>query len=297
MSPTRTLDKDLIIDESMRNSKKLIERVRVLLTYIKVVTGRGLTFDRLREYSVSDEARMIDWNSLSRTNKLYSKVYKEERNLDVVFMVDISESMTLGTTKLTKNEYTAILTTTLASTAIEAGDKVGLVTYSDSIKEMIEPEYKDSVPFKLADKLSEPEQYGGKTMWENVSDKILQKFDQDTFIFIISDFIGESPALYDFMATANEQFRGVFTIMVRDPRDSYLPEDIGKIRVIDPDTGNVDMVDVDEIREEYNRRAMEQELKIKKRAESTGGDFFKAYTDKNFVDQLAKYLKRREQWK
>lgn len=297
MSHTRALDKDLIIDEAMRNSKKLIQRVRILLTYYKVVTGRGLTFDRLREYSISDEARLIDWNSLARTNNLYSKVYKEERNLDVVFMIDISESMTLGTTRLTKNEYAAIMATTLARTSIEAGDKVGMVTYSDTIKELMEPEYQESVPFKIADMLSDPEQYEGRVDWGNISDTVLERFNKDTFLFIISDFIEESPALYDMMVSANAQFRGVFTIMCRDPRDSYLPEGVGKIRVSDPATGKVEMVDVDEIREEYNRRAKEQEIKIKKRVESTGGDFFKTYTDKNFVDEFAKYLRRRELWK
>ncbi|MEF8880305.1 MAG: DUF58 domain-containing protein, partial [Candidatus Nanohaloarchaea archaeon] len=108
-----TLDEHQVIEEAMAKSQRLVEQLRFLLNYQDLVTGKGMEFERLRPYVAGDEASQIDWNALARTGDLYTQIYKEERMLDVLIIVDVSDSMTVGTTEILKNEYAAIVATAL----------------------------------------------------------------------------------------------------------------------------------------------------------------------------------------
>lgn len=291
----RVLEPDEVIDRALQDSQRLEEQMRLLLVYKEIVTGKGLEFERLRQYVPGDEARMIDWNSLARTNKLYTKIFKEERMLDVVFAVDTTMSMGAGATELLKTDYSSIVTVSLARTVLKAGDKAGLVTFSDSIGEVIEPSYEDEIPYEIAERLSETGVSGEKADWQALRDQIIENFGQDTFVFVISDFVDENKEMYEFLEICNQKFRGVFTLMIRDPLDSELPEGVGKAYLSSPGTGDTQLVDVDEMRGKYNERAAEQESRIERRVESTGGYFFKLQTDEDFVEKLATSLDRRQE--
>lgn len=293
MTRVSTLEPKEVVEEALRNSKRLVDDLRALLVYQEIVTGKGMEFERLREYVPGDEAKMIDWNSVARTGDLYTKIYKEERMLDVIFLVDLSESMTIGTTEIVKNEYASILTTSLARTALDAGDEVGLIGFSDDRKVTLEPTLSDEVPYRIAEALSDEEIYGSRADWGNMKTSVLNSFDEDTFVFVVSDFVHENEEMYDFLMKCNERFRGVFSIMVRDPLDSKLPEGVGKAYISDPETGEIDLVDVDEIRDEYNEKTRKKEAKIQRKIEGSGGNFFKTHTDDNFVHKFAKFLDQR----
>jgi uncharacterized protein (DUF58 family) len=298
MTGVSTLEPKMVVEEALKNSKRLVQQLRILLVYQQIVTGKGLEFERLREYVPGDEAKMIDWNSLARTGDLYTKIFKEERMLDVVFVVDLSKSMTIGTTEVVKNEYASIVATSLARTALDAGDKVGLIGFSEGRKATIEPSLSDEIPFQFARTLSDEDIYGGEADWGSVKESVMSSFGSDTFVFVISDFVNENDQMYDFLMQCNDKFRGVFSIMVRDPLDSHLPEGVGKAYISDPETGELDLVDVDDIRDEYNERAAEKEAKIQRKIESTGGHFFKIHTRDDFVEKFAKFLDQRSKsWK
>lgn len=293
MTSVSTLEPKEVVDEALKNSQRLVNDLRSLLVYQEIVTGKGMEFERLREYVPGDEAKMIDWNSVARTGDLYTKIYKEERMLDVIFLVDLSKSMTIGTTEILKNEYASILTTTLAKTALDAGDKVGLVGFSDERKVTLEPTLSDEVPYQIAESLSEEEIYEDEADWDEVKTSILNSFGSDTFVFVISDFVHETDGMYDFLLNCNERFKGVFAVMVRDPLDSHLPEGVGKTYLSNPETGEIDLVNLNDVRDDYNKKAREQEARIQRKIESTGGHFFKIHTDEEFVAKFAKFLDRR----
>lgn len=298
MTEVSTLEPERIVEEALRNSKRLVEQLRVLLVYQEIVTGKGLEFERLREYVPGDEAKMIDWNSVARTGDLYTKIFKEERMLDVVFIVDLSKSMTIGTTEITKNEYASIVATSLARTALDAGDQVGLIGFSDERKVTLEPSLSDEIPYQFAEALSEEKIYGETAEWSELITSMMSSFDEETFVFVISDFVHETDAMYDFLLQCNNKFRGVFSIMVRDPLDSKLPEGVGKAYISDPETGEIDLVDIDEVRDDYNKKARDKEARIQRKTESTGGYFFKTHTDQDFVEKFAKFLDQRSKsWK
>ncbi|MEM5825972.1 MAG: DUF58 domain-containing protein [Candidatus Aenigmatarchaeota archaeon] len=287
-----TLSFKEIIREASINAWKLIEHLRAHLIFYKIITGRGLDFDRLREYQPSDEARYIDWNSFARTNKLFVKIFKEERLRDAFFMLDVSNTMIFGTTKYAKNEYSSILLTTLAYTCNMINDRVSLICFSDKIKAFVPPTLGIDAILQIALTLSKKETYGGVKNWNSLY-QIFNIAKEDSYIFLISDFINYNEILKEFIMRCSSNFLKIFLIMVRDPLDSELPEGIGYIYLRDPDTGEISLVNVDKIREEYNKKAKKEEEEVEMIARSYG-EFIKVYPNEDFLNKLARFFKERE---
>lgn len=282
---------------SVINVWKLVELLKFQFIYYKVITSRGIEFDRLREYTESDDARFIDWNSYARTGKPHVKVFKEERKLDIVYVLDVSSTMTLGTTALVKNEYASILLTTLALVSHTLGDRVCFIAFADRIKVFVDPSPTVDTVLQIAKILCDKNLYGGEKKWEVITHPILETFGPDSFFFIISDFIGEKQALYDFVLKASNRFEGVAGIMVRDPFDSYIPEGIGKIYIQDPSTGEITLVDADKIRNEFNARVKEEEKEIREKFTEAGALFAKVHTTQGDMVKLILDLFGERLWK
>ena len=107
--------------------------------YHSVFKGRGMEFEEVREYQVGDEIRSIDWNVTARTGEPYVKLFVEERELTVMFLVDLSASGAFGSTRQIKNEVAAELCALLAFSAIKNNDKVGLIVFTDQVEMFIPP--------------------------------------------------------------------------------------------------------------------------------------------------------------
>jgi len=293
-----TLNFERIIKESSIKVWKLVDMFKFHMFFYKIITGKGLEFDRLREYVPGDDAKLIDWNSYARTTKLFVKVFKEERLLDAIFVVDVSNTMLFGTTELAKNEYTSILSTTLAYTSNLIGDRVGLICFSDGIKKTIEPSLGIDSVLQVAKTLSKKETYGGVKNWEKVAKTVLESFSSESYLFIISDFINSDNYTFDFISKSASKFKKTLVIMVRDPLDSFIPKGIGYIYLSDPDTGEVSLVNADKVRDEYNRKAAKEEKEIEKETKASGSDFIKVHTNEDFTLSLVRFLKGKmvEEW-
>ncbi len=285
---------DDLLKRSVLNVWKLVDLLKIHLIYYKIITGKGLEFDRLREYVEGDDAHMIDWNSLARTTKPFVKVFKEERLLDVVFIVDVSNTMLIGTTELIKNEYASVVAATLGYTAHLIGDKVGLICFSDNIKAMLEPSMGIESVLTMVRLLTQKENYGGGKNWSVLPKTVLETFGRDTFMFVISDFIGYNSMVSDFIRKSANQFKGVVAIMLRDPIDSFIPKGIGYIYMTDPLTGEISLVNADKIRDEYNRITKQEEKRIEEDIIASGADFLKIHTDESFVNAMIRFLRRKE---
>ncbi len=289
-----TLPIKTLVKETVTRVQRLIETFRLDLIYYQIITGKGLEFDRLREYVEGDEATSIDWNSLARTTKPYVKVFKEERMLDVVVVLDVSNTMLFGTTDYTKNEYASIIASVIGFASQAAGDKIGLIMFSDKVKASLEPSLSMDNFYIMTRMLSDKRNYGGVRDWESIKDIILKSFGPDTYVFFISDFIGADKRLFTLLEDMRVKFRGVFNIMVRDPLDSYLPKGVGYMYMSDPNTGEVALVNVDKIRDEYNRKAREEEEYVKNKSRAIDAEFMKIHTNEEFVRPFIAYLKSRE---
>ncbi len=292
------LDFNTLLNLSAHQVSKLTDILKFHLIFHKIITGKGLEFDRLREYIPGDDAKLIDWNSFARTTRLFVKVFKEERLLDSIFLVDVSNTMLFGTTEYAKNEYASIITSTLAMAANLIGDKNGLICFSNEIKVVIEPKMGIESVLEIIKTLSNRKTYGGLKSWNSFSSVVMENLSPESYIFLISDFIGANEDLYDFISKASAYFKAITLIMVRDPLDSFIPKDIGYIYLSDPETGEVSLVNADKIREEYNKLAQKEEKEVEQKAQQQGAYFLKIHTNKDFVDEMAKFLmKRMKEWR
>lgn len=292
-----TLEFSDLWKKSIINVWKLVELLRFQFIYYKVITGKGIEFDRLREYTEEDDAKFIDWNSYARSGKPHVKIFKEERMLDIVYIVDLSTTMTLGTTEIVKNEYASILTTTLALVSHTLGDRVCMIGFSDEIKVFIDPSTTIDTVLQIAKVLTDKNIYGGNKRWGVITHAVLETFGPDSFIFILSDFIGPKQELYDFVMKASNKFEGVAGIMIRDPLDSYIPEGIGKIYIQDPSSGEIALVDADKIRKEFNENAKKEEQEINNKFISSGALFTKVYTTEKDIVKVILNLFGERIWK
>lgn len=292
------LDFNTLLHKSTSYVSKLTDILKFHLIFHKIITGKGLEFDRLREYVPGDDAKLIDWNSFARTTKVFVKVFKEERLLDAIFMVDVSNTMLFGTTEYAKNEYSSIIASTLSMASNLIGDKNGLICFSNEVKAVVEPKMGIDSVLEIVKVLSDKRTYGGIKSWDAISSVAMENLSPESYIFLISDFIGADERLYDFISKATSYFRAVTLIMVRDPLDSYIPKDIGYVYLADPETGEISLVNTDKIRDEYNRLAQKEEKEVETQASRYGAYFIKIHTNKDFVDEIAKFLtKRLKEWR
>lgn len=266
-----------LLRESITTAIKLIEYFKLNLIWYQLVSGKGLEFDKLREYIVGDDVRRIDWKILARTKKLYIRAYKEERQFDIVFVFDVSDSMLLGTQRWTKNQYAAVAIGALAFAALEAGDNIGLVMASDRVNLVFEPQ-NDYAPFM--DLLARKENYGGRRKWKRITDNLIGTFSEQSIIFIFSDFIDTNPQL--FLPELAHSFAKVYGIMVRDPIDDALPEGVGHMYLTDAHGKKLSLTNLDKVREEYAVLAKKQVDACREQFHAYDQLFFKVNTGEEF---------------
>ncbi|MCD4740197.1 DUF58 domain-containing protein [archaeon] len=273
------------------DARTLIDIFGLKMIYLMLLTGKGLEFDRLREYTASEDATSIDWNATARMAKPYIKVFDEERMLDVILAVDVSNTMLLGTTEMVKTQYAALVAGVMAFVGVNSGDKVGLLLFSDKVTAFVEPSSTMDDYYTKIKIITDKKHYGGKKNWSCVPKAVLSSFGPDTVLFIISDFIGMGNKEFaGDLSKFTTKFKKVFGIMVRDPRDSYLPEGVGSVYLADPNTGEVNLVNVDSIREKYAEAALKEEMAVQKAFQNTGQEFFKIYTNEDFITAFTNYF-------
>ncbi len=273
------------------NTGKLTRVIKLKFVYLQLITGKGLEFEKLREYTPQDDARFIDWKATARIGKPFVKVFREERMLDVIFVVDVSNTMLLGTTHYLKNEYASIFVGIVGNAALEAGDLVGLLLFSDKEKLFSGPTGSADEFYGMLKALTEPKYYGGAKNFGSLP-RLLLGLRDESAVFLVSDFIGTyGDAIFrELVEEICNKFNRVFGVMIRDPVDSKLPKGVGSIYLADPVTGELRVVNVDKIRKEYELKAKREESWVEKVFKNSGGEFFKAYTNEDFTDMFVRYL-------
>ena len=275
--------------------KKLVELFALILKYKILFKGTGLDFAGLKEYVPGeDDAKRIDWVASLRTQKLFVRQYEEERDLDVFILLDTSASMLFGTQKYLKSEYASILAGCLGFAAIETGDNLGFATFNANVSNFLEPSQDISQYYQMLSFMVNPKNWGNECNLEGALKFVLENLRERTVLFIISDFIGIGSKWKDSLKMASAKFDRVIGIMVRDLRDTYLPQGVGYMRVRDPFTGKVKTVNVDKIRKKYEELAKKQEIEIEREFLASKAGFVKMYTHQPFVEPLIKYLQMSE---
>lgn len=290
----RYLNVDLpkVIKEFEIAMRKMVA-TRIIGHYRSVFRGKGLEFDAYRDYLPNiDDAQRIDWKASMRANELLVKEYIEERDLQILFVVDVSNSMVFGSTAKLKNEYALEMVASLADLILSSGDRVGFVLFNDKIIKLRMPAKGQKQFFMLTRILLDPDIYGGNYDLGKILKILTTSLTPEiTAIILVSDFIGQRDWGMN-LKRLNKKIETI-GIMICDPRDRTLPSDSQQIVVADPYSNKTELIDSSLIKERYERYARQQEEEIRRFFSEAGCDFLKLSTDKSFIVPLATFFKMR----
>lgn len=253
--------------------------------YHSAFKGRGMMFSEVREYQYGDDIRDIDWNVTARHNKPYVKVFEEERELTVMLLVDVSGSRLFGAVGEEKREMIAEIAATLAFSAIQNNDKIGVIFFSDKIEKFIPPKKgRKHILFIIRELLDfTPESRGTDIgmVLRYFSDALKKR----CTTFLISDFIDEKD-YYKALSIASNK-HDVYGVQVYDKRDAQLP-DVGLMRVADLETGTEQWVNTSSkrVRNDYSRWWYERQQNMSDTLKRCRVGSVSVATDEDFVSAL-----------
>ncbi|VVB52466.1 Uncharacterised protein [uncultured archaeon] len=286
---------DDLTKEIDTNVNRIIDVFRFILKYQMLFRGGGIEFAGLRHYVLGeDDAKRIDWRASLRAKELMVRDYEEERDLDVVILLDSSASMLLGTTGKLKSEYAAIVAGVLVYAGIETGDNVGFIMFNDKIVASVDPSKDIANYYVILKMLVDPRNWGGGANLEEALKRSMSTIGEKSVLFLISDFIGVGDEWNNSVKMAAAKFSEVFGIMILDERDDKIPPGIGVMRLKDPFSGEVSTINMDAARKKYMQLAQAKEEKTFATFHEAHSRFVKVYSHENFVEPLVKYLEMEE---
>lgn len=256
--------------------------------YHSAFKGKGMSFREVREYYAGDDIRFIDWNVSARFNHPFSKVFEEERELTVMLLIDISASSLIGTIGNSKKNMATEIAAVLAFAAVNNGDKVGAILYSNKIEQFIPPKKGKQHALFIIRALLGKESEGRGTELK----KALQYFSninrQKSIAFIISDFLdaGYEDALR--IAGSRHDLVG---LKLYDRLDQHLPN-LGLVQVADLETGSHTWVDSGNkgVRSAYEQQFFKQTDAAIQAFKKANSDLLHLRTDEDYVKVLRQFF-------
>jgi len=260
--------------------------------YHSVFKGRGMEFDEVREYVPGDEIRSIDWNVTARTGRPHVKRYVEERELTILFVVDLSASGAFGTRERLKNEVAAEICALLAFSAIKNNDKVGLIVFTDAIELYIPPKKGLSHVLRLIRDVLGFRPRGRRTDIGQALDFLGRVSHRRAVVFVVSDFQAEG---YEKRLRIAAKRHDLIAIPVADPREITLPK-AGLIELEDAETGERLLVDSSSpaVRSEYERLGRERLSRLRQMFRLMSVDHIQVVTGEDYVRDLVAFFRARE---
>ncbi|MBR6170691.1 MAG: DUF58 domain-containing protein [Bacteroidaceae bacterium] len=260
--------------------------------YHSAFKGRGMAFSEVREYQYGDDIRDIEWNVTARFNKPYVKVFEEERELTVMLLIDVSGSLDFGTQKQTKREMVTEIAATLAFSAIQNNDKIGVIFFTDKVEKFIPPKKGRKHILYIIRELLDFKPVSSRTDVGFALQYMTQAIKRRCTAFVISDFIDKN----DFCQTLSIANRkhDVVAIQVYDKRIVELPN-IGLIKMRDAETGADLIVDTSskKVREAQHRWWTNMNLKLKDTFNRSNVDSVSIRTDQDYVSSLMSLFAQR----
>ncbi|MBO7100154.1 MAG: DUF58 domain-containing protein [Bacteroidaceae bacterium] len=260
--------------------------------YHSAFKGRGMAFSEVREYQYGDDIRDIEWNVTARFNKPYVKVFEEERELTVMLLIDVSGSLDFGTQKQTKREMVTEIAATLAFSAIQNNDKIGVIFFTDKVEKFIPPKKGRKHILYIIREFLDFKPVSSRTDVGFALQYMTQAIKRRCTAFVISDFIDKN----DFCQTLSIANRkhDVVAIQVYDKRIVELPN-IGLIKMRDAETGADLIVDTSskKVREAQHRWWTNMNLKLKDTFNRSNVDSVSIRTDQDYVSSLMSLFAQR----
>ena len=260
--------------------------------YHSAFKGRGMAFSEVREYQYGDDVRDIDWNVTARFHKPYVKVFEEERELTVMLLVDVSGSLDFGTVKQMKRDMVTEIAATLAFSAIQNNDKIGVIFFSDQIEKFIPPKKGRKHILYIIRELLDFQPQSRKTNMKVAIEYLTNVIKKRCTAFILSDFIVQND-FRNALTIANRK-HDVAAIQVYDHRIEELP-DVGLMKVRDAETGHVQYIDTSSkaLRKVHHEWWMNKQASLHETFTKCNVDAVSIRTDEDYVRSLLNLFAKR----
>jgi len=259
--------------------------------YHSMFKGQGVEFDEVRPYVAGDDIRSIDWNVTARTGEPHVKRFSEERELTVIFLVDVSGSQVFGSGTRSKSELAAEITCLLALTAIRNQDKIGLILFSDRILKSIPPRKgRTSVMRLVREVLAADETREGTDI--TVALRFLNNVQKrKAVVFLVSDFQDSG---YEKELRVTARRHDVIACPISDPCELELPN-VGLVEMQDPESGELLLVDTGSaaVRKAFAERALQDTGQLMRFFRRNGIDTISLSTGRPYIDDVRALFRRR----
>ena len=260
--------------------------------YHSAFKGKGMSFSEVREYQYGDDVRDIDWNVTARYNKPFVKVFEEERELTVMLLIDVSNSLDFGTVKQLKKDMVTEIAATLAFSAIQNNDKIGVIFFSDRIEKFIPPKKGRKHILYIIRELLDFKPESKRTDIKTAEEYLTNVIKKRCTTFMISDFIDENDFL-NALTIANRK-HDIVAIQVYDRRMAELP-DVGLMKVRDAETGHEQWIDTSSraLRRAHNDWWIQRQGVLKETFTKSNVDSVSIRTDQDYVKSLLNLFAKR----
>ena len=260
--------------------------------YHSVFKGRGMEFEEVREYQPGDEVRTIDWNVTARMGHPYVKNYREERELTIMFLVDLSASGTFGTVNQLKNEVATELCALLSFSAVKNNDKVGLIVFTDGVEMFIPPKKGVAHVLRLIRELLVFQPRQAQTNIGEGLDFLGRVVNKRCVVFLISDFQGGD---FERPMRVLSKRHDLIAVTVADPREVRMPN-VGLIELEDAETGEIVLLDTGSVsvRNSYKARGFERTAALRELFASMDVEHIEVETGRDYVRDLVRFFRARE---
>ena len=260
--------------------------------YHSAFKGRGMAFSEVREYQFGDDVRDIDWNVTARFHRPYVKVFEEERELTVMLLIDVSGSLDFGTQRQMKRDMVTEIAATIAFSAIQNNDKIGVIFFSDKIEKYIPPKKGRKHILYIIREMLDFHPESKRTDVKQAVEFLSSVQKRRTTAFILSDFYVRN----DFQQSLQicNRKHDVVAIQVYDIRAKELP-DVGLMKAVDAETGFEQYVDTGsrKLRQAYQRYWMSRQAELYETFNKSNVDHVSIATNEDFVKSLLLLFKQR----
>lgn len=260
--------------------------------YHSAFKGRGMAFSEVREYQYGDDVRDIDWNVTARFDKPFVKVFEEERELTVMLLVDVSNSLDFGTVQQLKKDMVTEIAATLAFSAIQNNDKIGVIFFSDRIEKFIPPKKGRKHILYIIRELLDFKPESKRTDISSAIEYLTNVIKKRCTAFMLSDFIDERD-FRNALTVANRK-HDVVAIQVYDHRLEELP-DVGLMKVRDAETGYEQWIDTSSkaLRNAHHEWWKQKQLTLNDTFTKSNVDSVTIRTDQDYVKALLNLFAKR----
>lgn len=260
--------------------------------YHSAFKGRGMAFSEVREYQFGDDVRDIDWNVTARFHRPYVKVFEEERELTVMLLIDVSGSLDFGTSRQTKRDMATEIAATLAFSAIQNNDKIGVIFFSDRIEKYIPPKKGRKHILYIIREMLDFHPQSRKTDVGMAIEYLSRVMKRRCTAFVLSDFYNRADFLQQLQIAG--QKHDVVAIQVYDPLARRLPN-VGLMRVSDAETGHEMVIDTSSkrLRTAHTRYWTEREQALKQMFAKSKTDWMSVATNEDYVKPMMMLFSQR----